>query len=231
MRSFTKVVSFAAAAVAALAILAPSSVQAQEGVTFYDKRTRAANAFEASGYQPLMMLAEGPYPSADTGLEKRAIGTCDPGYSVCTAAGGYCCPTGSLCSPSSRLCCDTRTPYICGGTKCCPYNSCTLSGGCGCPPTKTMCGEGCCSNGCDKTGQFCACGADKPVDCGGLYCCSIGSTCSAGSVCAATTTTSGFGDLPTNIANIGNGRNAGSVKQASAPFAAVMAAAAIVFGA
>ncbi|KAF9539502.1 hypothetical protein EC957_005339 [Mortierella hygrophila] len=229
MRSFTKVASFVAALVAALTVLAPSSVQAQEGVTFYDKRTLADNPFKASGYQPLMMLAEGPYPSADTSLEKRAIGTCDPGYNVCTAAGGYCCQTGSLCSPTSRLCCPTRAPYICGGTECCLYQSCNAAGGCGCPLTQTTCGDSCCSNGCDKTGQFCACKADTPVDCGGMYCCSIGMSCSAGSRCAATTTTSGFGNFPTNIG--GSRSSADSVKQASAPFAAVMAAAAIVFGA
>ncbi|KAK3838594.1 MAG: hypothetical protein JOS17DRAFT_730611 [Linnemannia elongata] len=225
------VASFVAAAIAALAVLAPSSVQAQAGDIVYDKRTSTDSPFKASGYQPLMMLAEGPYPSADTALEKRAIGTCDPGYSVCTAAGGYCCPTGSLCSPTSRLCCDTSAPYICGGSKCCLYQSCTAFGGCGCPLTKTMCGNSCCSNGCDKTGQYCACSGDTPVDCGGIYCCSIGMSCSAGSRCAAPATTSGIGSLPSNIANIGNGRNAGSVKKASAPFAAAMAAAAIVFGA
>ncbi|KAF9154965.1 hypothetical protein BG015_011461 [Linnemannia schmuckeri] len=231
MRSFTKVASFLAVAVAALAILAPSSVQAQEGVTHYDKRSKAANPFKVPGYNPLMMLAEGPYPSADAGLEKRAIGTCDPGYSVCTAAGGYCCPTGSRCSPESRLCCDNKAPYICGfGTKCCPYNSCTVGGGCGCPVGQTKCGTDCCSNGCDKTGQYCACEPDMPVDCGGIYCCSRGASCSAGSTCSSTTTTSRSGTFPTNVA-IGGGRSAGSVHQASAPFAAVMAAAAIVFGA
>jgi hypothetical protein len=82
MRSFTRVASFVAAAVAALAIVAPSSVQAQEGVTSFDKSKNAENHFQYSGYNPLMMLSEGPYPAAD-GLEKRATGVCDPGYGVC----------------------------------------------------------------------------------------------------------------------------------------------------
>ncbi|KAF9933953.1 hypothetical protein FBU30_003897 [Linnemannia zychae] len=228
MRSFIKAASLVAAVVAALVILTPSSVQAHEVL---DKRS-GRNLFKATGYNPLMILAEGPYPSAKAdSLEKRAVGSCDPGYHVCPLAsapnGGYCCPTGSLCSQESRLCCDVQAPYICGfGTKCCPYQSCTIGGDCGCPIGKTKCGTDCCTDGCDKTGNYCACGGLTPVDCGGDYCCSRGMSCAPGSKCSATSTTSGSVTVPTNF---GGGSSTGSQKQASGAFAAVVAAAAIVF--
>ncbi|OAQ24786.1 hypothetical protein K457DRAFT_23703 [Linnemannia elongata AG-77] len=214
MRSFTKVASFVVAAVAVLAILTPTSVRAQEGV--YDKRTGTDGTLEASANKPFKALSEGPYPSAVAGLEKRAYYYCNIGYGFCSGAGGYCCPTGTLCFSYTHLCCDPDYPYTCNGNNCCLYDSCTASGACACPTTKTTCGRKCCNNGCDATGQYCACAADRPVDCGQ---CEV-----------PTTTTTAPGNGPTNFGD-GTGRSAGSVKQASAPFAAVMAAAAIVFGA
>ncbi|KAG0264161.1 hypothetical protein BGZ95_003645 [Linnemannia exigua] len=233
MRSFIKAASFVAATIAVLAVFTPSLVQAQDGSISYDKRTAHNNQFKATGFNPLMALAEGPYPNAAAdSIEKRAVsGTCDPGWQVCTAAGGYCCRNEAVCAKDVRLCCDRRAPFVCSGTKCCPYNSCDLSGDCGCPASQTKCGTDCCSNGCDKTGFFCACPFDKPVDCGGMYCCSIGASCSAGSTCStAATVTTRIGSTPTTIV-IGGGRNAGSNTKAASSFAAVLGAAALVFGA
>ncbi|KAG0375872.1 hypothetical protein BGX24_008554 [Mortierella sp. AD032] len=236
MRSFIKAASFVAAAVAVLAVLTPSPVQAQDASISYDKRTAHNNHFKASGFNPLKELAEGPYPNAANivadSIEKRAAaGTCDPGWQVCSAAGGYCCKNEAVCSKDSRLCCDRRAPYVCSGTKCCPYASCDISGDCGCPATEQKCGTECCSNGCDKTGFYCACPLHMPVDCGGKYCCSIGASCGAGSTCnVAATITTRIGSTPTTIV-IGGGRNSGSNTKAAGSFAAVLGAAALVFGA
>ncbi|KAF9093292.1 hypothetical protein BGX29_009990 [Mortierella sp. GBA35] len=244
MRSFIKAASLVA--VVALAILVPSTEAGEE------IRSVLKTHQNTGGYDPLKTLAVGPYPTiaeaaslpeGSSLLEKRAGQTCDPGFSLCTAAGGYCCPTGSLCSRESRLCCDKSRPFTCGfGARCCPYASCDASGQCGCAPGSTRCGNSCCERGCDKTGQYCKCDLDTPVDCGGQFCCSIGASCSAGNICSSgATPSSGGSDTPTTTSRggssftlppiVGGSGNAGSVNHASTSFAAVMAAAAIVFGA
>ncbi|KAF9085381.1 hypothetical protein BGX23_009697 [Mortierella sp. AD031] len=195
MRSFIKAASLVA--VVALAILVPSTEAGEE------IRSVLKTHQNTGGYDPLKTLAVGPYPTIAEAaslpegssllLEKRAGQTCDPGFSLCTAAGGYCCAL-------------------------------------------------CCERGCDKTGQYCKCDLDTPVDCGGQFCCSIGASCSAGNICSSgATPSSGGSGTPTTTSRggssftlppiVGGSGNAGSVNHASTSFAAVMAAAAIVFGA
>ncbi|KAF9911237.1 hypothetical protein EC991_004461 [Linnemannia zychae] len=234
MRSFIKAATFVAAAVAVFAVLAPSPAQAQDSSISFDKRTAHNNRFKASGFTPLKELAEGPYPNSNAvadSIEKRAvIGTCDPGWQVCNAAGGFCCRNEAVCSPNSKLCCKREAPYVCGGTNCCPSNRCNADGTCGCDIGETQCGTECCANGCDKTGYFCKCPLDTPVDCGGAYCCGIGASCGAGSTCnTAVTVTSRIGSTPTTI--VIGGRNVGTNTKAASSFAAVLGAAALVFGA
>ncbi|KAF9909814.1 hypothetical protein EC991_007985 [Linnemannia zychae] len=191
MRSFIKAITLVAATIAVFAVWAPSPAQAQINSIFFDKRTAHNNAFKASGFNPLKELAEGPYPNANAiadSVEKRAVvGSCEPGWHVCTAAGGYCCSNDTLCSPVSRLCCSSQASYICGGSNCCPFNRCYADGSCGCDIGKTKCGTNCCTFGCDNTGNFCKCPDENPVDCG-MYCCSIGYSCGAGNTCSAGTT-------------------------------------------
>ncbi|KAF9126340.1 hypothetical protein BGW39_006706 [Mortierella sp. 14UC] len=111
------------------------------------------------------------------------------------------------------------------------FNNCNVDGTCGCDIGETKCGTECCENGCDKTGYFCKCPLDTPVDCGGRFCCGIGASCGAGSTCStAATITTRIGSTPTTIV-IGGGRNAGSNTKAASSFAAVLGAAALVFGA
>ncbi|KAF8940565.1 hypothetical protein BGZ47_007699 [Haplosporangium gracile] len=171
----------------------------------------ATNPFKVTGYNPLMMLAEGPYPSADTGLEKRVIGTCDPGYSFCTsftAAGGVAALLGSIVPSRPAFAVTAEFPI-----SAVLYNSCTIDG--------------------NLSAKLCAELTVAPTDVtrpARVYCCSRGMSCRPGSTCVVTTATTGFGSSPTNI-GFGGDRSAGSVRQASVLFTAVMAAATIVFDA